>query len=307
MAGTFTHLLVAEKAINTFMNMDAEKEHMIIVAKNQKYITLGSNAPDFPYVAKQPKWADRMHYEKSSKIVKKAIRLLKRLEETNHSSFEKCFSWFLGFLSHMTTDVSIHPIVNKIAGPYRASIENQRKHQLCETHMDCYIFKEMANELSLKEAEYINDKIKTGCDSKNSVLIDHDIKDFWEAIMTEVYDDSEGLNADIWFFSYAELTDKISEESGSTISSFLAARFGQENLVQITYETREDSYIKQLETPNGQRIDYIDLFKFAVKNTATLWKDFSDSLANDSGIPKILKKDWDLDSGESNNKSIYWE
>jgi len=61
-----------------------------------------------------------------------------------------------------------------------------------------------------------------------------------------------------------------------------------------------------LKTPDGDFIDFLDLFEFAMRNTADIWRLFASSLAISSVIPEILSRDWDLDSGLADGKSIFW-
>ncbi|MFA5597605.1 MAG: zinc dependent phospholipase C family protein [Pusillimonas sp.] len=306
MSGTFNHLLVAQEALNAFMDTDVDPELRICVAKNQKYIFLGANAPDFPYVAKHDKWGDRMHYELSSKIVNKARSLLMKLRNKDEAAFAKCFCWFLGYLSHMVVDATIHPVVKIIAGPYSESEQNKKKHRLCETHMDCYIYHEKANELPLNEAEYINDKIKTGCCPEKPAKIDCDIRKFWMEILMQVFNDSADLDPDQWFFFYSTLTDAITEESNNKISKCLAKVFDQSELMQINQNNIDYFYINHLKTPNGSKIDFLNLFDFAAKNTVEIWKIFASALNRNTALPDILNKDWNLDSGVASGENIFW-
>jgi len=306
MSGTFNHLLVVQEALNTFMDSDVDSDLKIYTAKNQKYAFLGANAPDFPYVAKHDKWGNRMHYEVSSKIVNEARMLLAKLRNVNEAVFAKCFCWFLGYLSHMAVDATIHPVVNIIAGPYGESIQNQKKHRLCETHMDCYIYQKKANELSLNVAEFIDDKIKTGCCPKNLTNIDRDIRKFWVEILRQVFNDSANLDPDRWFFLYSSLTDAVTEESDNKISKYLAEKFGQLELVQINRDNLDYAFINHLKTPNGGKIDFLGLFDFAANNTVEIWKIFASSLKQNPAFSDILNKDWDLDSGMAGGKSIFW-
>jgi hypothetical protein len=306
MSGTFNHLLVPQEVIKIFMNSDVDPKLKVIVANNQRFIFLGANAPDFPYVAKHNKWADRMHYNLSSKIVSAARTLLLKLREEDEAAFAKCFCWSLGYLSHMTVDVTIHPIVNIIAGPYQESLKNQKKHRHCETHMDCFIYREKANELPLNEAEYIDDKIKPGCHQNMPTLIDPDIKKFWIEILEQTFNDTIDLDPDQWFFLYSGLTDGISEDNGRKISEYLAKKFDQSELMQINHDNIDYGYINQLKTPNGDLIDFLDLFDFAVGNTAEIWNLFASTLEMNAAIPEVLTKDWDLDAGMAEGESIFW-
>jgi len=306
MSGTFNHLLVPQESIKIFMNSDVDRKLRVIVANNQKFIFLGANAPDFPYVAKHNKWADRMHYNLCSIIVRVARGLLIKLREEDEVAFAKCFCWFLGYLSHMTVDVTIHPIVNEIAGPYQESPKNQKKHRLCETHMDCFIYREKANELPLNEAEYIDAKIKPGCCQNMPALIDRDVRKFWVEILEQTFNDTVDLDPDQWFFIYSSLTDGISEDNGRKISEYLAKKFDQSELMQVNRDNIDYAYINQLKTPDGDSIDFPALFDFAVENTVVIWKMFASTLGVDAVTPEILTKDWDLDTGMAEGESIFW-
>ena len=76
--------------------------------------------------------------------------------------------------------------------------------------------------------------------------------------------------------------------------------------MQVEYDSIDYGYINQLNTPDGGLIDFLDLFEFAVRNTAEVWRLFVSSLTMGSAIPEILSRDWDLDSGMADGKSIFW-
>jgi hypothetical protein len=50
---------------------------------------------------------------------------------------QRCIAWLFGYASHVVADLTVHPVVEKLVGPYET---NATEHHHCELHQDAYIF-----------------------------------------------------------------------------------------------------------------------------------------------------------------------
>ncbi|RJP17829.1 MAG: hypothetical protein C4529_14060 [Deltaproteobacteria bacterium] len=59
-----------------------------------------------------------MHYEHTNAIAINAHEALKKAWGQSSVPDETKLVWMIGFVSHLVTDATIHPIVQAIVGPY---------------------------------------------------------------------------------------------------------------------------------------------------------------------------------------------
>ncbi|MBI4739104.1 zinc dependent phospholipase C family protein [Candidatus Woesearchaeota archaeon] len=114
--------------------------------RHYSFLYLGAVSPDLPYLSfklGQVNWADVMHYEKTNSIFLAGHNALKNSWKTKTDTEEAKFVWLMGYLSHLVTDATIHPMVKAIVGPYNE--ENKDNHRICEMTEDSLIYKAKFN------------------------------------------------------------------------------------------------------------------------------------------------------------------
>ncbi len=77
MAGTFTHWMIVEEALDRFNRLPEKHHYFPIIRGNNHFVILGATGPDYPYLSelknnilKFHSWADRMHYENTGDFLK---------------------------------------------------------------------------------------------------------------------------------------------------------------------------------------------------------------------------------------------
>ena len=143
MPGAYTHLtmvtiLSSAKSLSKIDGLSMPQ--LAPLLRNTKFIELGAVSPDYPYLhlsSESKDWADTMHYEKTGERLKRGIQYVSGLEGEEQA---KALAWLLGFTSHVITDVTIHPVVECMVGPYA---QNKTVHRTCEMHQDVYIFQRL--------------------------------------------------------------------------------------------------------------------------------------------------------------------
>lgn len=270
-----------------------------------KFCELGAVSPDYPYLAVgdsgAAKWADLMHYEKTGEMIKSGIRKLRDMAGTDQL---KGIAWLLGYAAHVSTDVTIHPVVELKVGTYA---QNKKKHRICEMNQDTHIFQRL-NLGDIGLSEHLKSGISRCGDNKG---LDPSIQKLWIAMFEEVYPNEFKANRpDIakWHKFFLLMVDKIAEEGNHLIP---IARHVAANVAGLTYPSVGDvdqQYISNLKVPGGQ-MNYDDIFDRAICNVGKVWKVVANSVLNKSDEYLTEIGNWNLDTGRdtTNNKLVFWE
>ena len=144
MPGAYAHITLVNQAREP-ARLDAidefPDEGKRIAAQNLNFLELGAVSPDYPYLAildgDSGAWADLMHYVNTGGMIQEGIR---RARELDGLAQEKCLAWLMGYVAHVATDVTIHPVVQLKVGPYE---QNKGAHRHCEMHQDVHIYQRL--------------------------------------------------------------------------------------------------------------------------------------------------------------------
>ncbi len=137
MPGAYAHIAVVNDAQKRAGSAGLRDDTLVSLGLFLKYAELGAVSPDYPYLTLkrgQKKWADAMHYTRNASLLRAGVAAVTKLPPDLQS---KATAWLLGFAAHMTTDMTIHPVVELRVGPYKG---NEGEHRRCEMHQDAFIF-----------------------------------------------------------------------------------------------------------------------------------------------------------------------
>ena len=314
MAGTFTHWMIVEEALDKFNRLPNKHPYFPIILGNSHFVTLGAVGPDFPYLSelknnllKLHSWADRMHYENTDEFVKYGIaNLLKLKEQNKQQDFEICLSWLCGYVTHLLADSIIHPVVNAVVGPY---LFNSGEHRHCEMIQDTFIFHEI-KKVELRYADYV-DLIKMCSDPEDEDLINPAIKDFWTDTLKMSHpggkDKFNSIDPDDWHENFLSIISNVSDP----IPIF--RHIGEEkNLVYKKVSEIDDEerkrFIEEINLP-GNKIGRFkeDAFNKAVEKVIEVWqKLFVDIEQTNPDNCTSYIKDWNLDTGVDEDGIYFW-
>lgn len=313
MAGTFTHWMIVEEALNKFNKLPKSKKHKYfpIIKGSSHFVLLGAVGPDYPYLSelegglfKIHSWADRMHYENTGELVQFAIQNLTNLKDND---FEVCLSWLSGFVTHLIADSVVHPVVNSIVGPY---LFNSGEHRHCEMTQDSYIFKE-TKKVEIEYAEFV-EIIKMCSMPDNKSQLPSALKDLWTETLKMSHPGGKGkfdeIDPDKWHEKFVSIVENISDP----IPIF--RHIGKEkNLVykkvnDITPEERK-KFIDEVALPNGKSGNFKEVaFDKAVGEVIKAWqKIFIDIEANTPDNCLSYIKNWNLDTGVDEERMYFWD
>ncbi len=174
MPANITHMLIAHKALQKLKTKGVEEHaefaRILDISNNKnykKYMNLGSLGPDLFYYADigssvkdilidrymQAKaitqWSYHLHSHTSNEFPLKLIKIVfrdtmkkKGATEPTDDDIRK-IAYIAGHLTHIAADQVIHPLVNRIVGPYYLNGENRLKHRECEVFQDYFLYEEI--------------------------------------------------------------------------------------------------------------------------------------------------------------------
>ncbi|HBG47803.1 MAG TPA: hypothetical protein DDW94_12565 [Deltaproteobacteria bacterium] len=309
MAGTFTHWMVVEKALDKFNRLPSKHKYFSNLLMNNHFVMLGSVGPDYPYLSelknnilKLHSWADRMHYENTGGFVIEGIKNLQNLKDKEE--FKVCLPWLCGYVTHLIADTVIHPVVNAIVGPY---IFNSTEHRHCEMIQDSFIFKEI-KKVEISYADYT--RLIKMCSEDDTGNINPALDSFWTKTLEMSHPDGKDkfryINPDDWhkgFLSKIELASTpipifrhIGEE----------ANLAYKMTGSIT-DYEKNTYLTNTSFPGGRRGDFIDAFEMAVNEVVKTWdKLFKDIEENQQSNCTEYIRNWNLDTGVDEEKLYFW-
>lgn len=307
MPGAYAHITV----VNEFRNPaklieipDFPEDAAKAFLRWFKFAELGAVSPDYPYLAvgdsDAAAWADLMHYTHTGSIVREGSKLLRAIEGEKK---DKCLAWLMGYSSHVTADMTIHPVVELKVGKYE---DNKGEHRTCEMHQDVFVFRRL-NVGDAGVAEYLSTGIGA-CSADNDDKLDADIIDFWSALLKAVHPEKFATNPpDIhkWHERFNEVVELISDAGGHLLpfARHLAADSG---MVYPSYDLVDKQYIENLKVPSGT-MNYDDIFSGAIGNVASVWADLVRGTfkGNDAVLARF--GEWNLDTGrDQTEKLIFW-
>lgn len=307
MAGAFAHITAVNIATgsNILNSLNLNTSAHDSIDSYFEYIELGSVSPDYPYLAitsDHAKWADLMHLELRTKLmIETGVEAIKDLSSNDK---DKAFAWLCGFIAHIVTDVVIHPIVQLKVGPYHG---NEKNHRICEMNQDTYIYQRL-NLGGIGASEHLDTGIGECSDINDKDKIDPAIKKVWSEMLLALSANEFSSNTpeiDTWHERFGKIVTVVEEaDKLFPLARHVAVKQG------LTYPTIEDidnQYINNLETPDGNEMNYDEIFDKAVQKIGESWKNLGDAVYGDSDSSLAYFGNWDLDTGrDENDNLIYW-
>ena len=175
MPANITHMLIAHKAlqklktkgIDEFTEFAAELDKDSGKENYKSYVNLGSLGPDLYYYTKlsssvkdmlkegfvQAKgvtpWSYHLHSHRPNEFPLKLVEIIfsdvirKKGKVNLYEDDKRKLAYIAGHLTHIAADQIIHPVVNRVAGPYYREGKNRKKHRECEVFQDYFLYEEI--------------------------------------------------------------------------------------------------------------------------------------------------------------------
>ncbi len=314
MPGAYTHMslvrLLTSGIVLNELNLPAEGRKALL--EYPELCHMGSISPDYPYLnlitgkKESEHWANAMHHKYGTltkeNILHVGIEYLKGITGDERS---QCLAWFLGYASHVTADVTCHPVTNLLVGDYEA--DNQRAHRVSEMNQDVYVFSTRLKG-NVRKSEHIRNVIGSCSSSTDKNKIEPFIEKMWKAILYKTFPEIKNkFEVDIgdWHSSVQLWVGGIGEELSIIPSRHIRNFFDEKG---VSYPMTVDrKYIDSLQTPKGMK-SYDLIFDIAKENIIKVWLLIVGGVfLNDTKYVDKLKV-WNLDTGqEVKTPKILWE
>lgn len=283
--------------------------------RNLKFCELGAVSPDYPYLtlldSDAEGWANIMHYWKPADFIRHASDLIRPMDP-EHPDTQRCVAWLFGFTAHVVTDLTIHPVIQMKVGPYA---QNKIHHRVCELNQDSYIFKWLKLG-EINTADYVRECGIAACsDESDHTRLNFSIAGVWNRILQSISLDEVRNNLDVtlpigspdpdkWHRRFANILDNVAQQGG--VFPSLAREFVErEGLVYP--KTVDLDYIMNLQSPDGTKTNYKNVFSRAQDNVKAAWGQLGAALSIDGNATLLTLKNGDLDTGKDENSNpIYW-
>lgn len=309
MPGTYAHITLA----NLLTGQAARKEiagfpgeAASAVMDYLKFVEMGANSPDYPYLAvgdkKSARWADLMHYTNTGSMIHVGVEMTRALTGEQR---RKCAAWLLGYTAHFAMDVCLHPVINLKVGPYA---ENKTAHRRCEMNQDVYIFQRL-NLGGIEFAEHLAGGIGACSAPGSKKKLDPDVAKLWKAVFKAVHPaqyKSNSPNVDKWHAWFNKIVDDIAEEGNRLIPLARHVAADQALLYPLLGEI-DHQYIDSLKTPTMGDMSYDQIFDKALGHVAETWTVVARGIFQESSEYRAQIGHWDLDTGKDpDGKLVFW-
>lgn len=308
MPGAFAHITLVNIATGTNnldkFNLNGATYDALL--EYFEFCELGSVCPDYPYLAigeDHAIWSDHMHVKlKTKDVIEAGINIVKNIDDLGEK--QKVFAWLCGFVAHIITDVVIHPVVELKVGPY---VGNEDAHRLCEMHQDAYIYQRLRLG-AIGLAEQLSSGISICSNEGNKEEIDISIRKSWEKMLhvldPEMFKDKPP-EINTWHSRFERIVTLI--EEGDKLLP-LARHVAVE--CALTYPPEDDideQYIKEIDIPGGEKMDYDVIFDKAIVKVCDAWKIIGDAVFNDDDAYHTYLGNWNLDNGkDTDDNFVFW-
>ncbi len=304
MSGGYTHITLAQLAIEEARN---RREGLLHNDAKQalgywkKFCIVGSVAPDYPYLdvldSNSSAWADAMHKGHAVVLLRNGVARIRDMADDNVRQ-----KWLFGFASHVATDGTIHPVVNLKVGSYE---QNKTQHRRCEMSQDVYAHSKL-NMGALEFNKQISVNVDDTSDVTNRDRMDPDVALLWQGLLTGVYSSLDPQlrppKVHDWHGAMCRMM-KLAQ-SGNVLIPF--ARHVAANQGLVYPVVPEVEYIRHLDVPGGETMNFDALFQKTLNNIVELWGWLALSLQNQE-FPLDTLASWSLDTGIDENKHmVYW-
>lgn len=303
MAGCYTHLTIASKIIDNRVleSIGVGKAISKLLREWSNYALLGAVSPDLPYLGGSNKWADRFHYKRTSQIVREGLVTLSG-KSFDDVDTQKQIAWLFGYVTHLVTDLYIHPVIEKKVGPYA---ENATEHRICEMNQDVWIVKkEMFNDVG--RCEMFDNTIKTCTeDGVEGYFVDDVVSKFWKLLIKKVYSPWWSPSPWRWYCCFVTLMDKFAENPDKHL---IITRKALKNYYYGYPPEPNMDYVENLRRPNGGSVDFYTVFNEAVEKVKEFWTQMAKALSTED-VSCFTLPDGDLDTGKllsDPETSIFW-
>ena len=300
MPGAYAHITLLHLSIDRVLESAQFPPRVTrALARWGAHAEFGALSPDFPYLAGHAPWADLMHHSGTNTLLRSG---LSRLQGLDDAPWERAFAWLMGYASHMVADMTIHPVINRLVGPYEA---NKTAHRTCEMHMDIHAFarlgqgdagltRHLAQHLSSVETDHERHQIDPAIDT------------LWAHMLAVTHPDTARQDPPAphaWYRCFVGVMNTIRGVNRKLpFARHLGTGF---HLDYPDPHELDPRYLHQLPSPHGP-MSYDLLLSLAIGNILSFWRDLADRVDSPH---RLTMESWNLDTGhtaEQPKRLVFW-
>ena len=303
MPGAYAHITIVNHAQKLARTSGLSLEAKKALGLHLRFAELGAVSPDYPYLAPgEARWADQMHYTNNAVLMRSGVAEIQKMQGTAR---EQAMAWLFGFAAHMTGDMTIHPVVERMVGPYA---QNKKAHRHCEMHQDAFIFQRM-NVGPAQLTQHLTSGIAS-CSGGSSLELDPSIAKTWEAMLTSAYPQevqSGKPKMNLWHAGFTKLL--LGMSGANRLFAFARHAAADAGLAYPDVAGIDHaSYITAVPTPEGL-MPYEQVFDRACQNVLNVWQVLDEALQGKGGTALAGMENWNLDTGRSvaTGKLLFWK
>lgn len=303
MPGAYAHITLVHSCIDaTARHGGLSPATVRAVTTWRSHAELGAVSPDYPYLPGHTEWADLMHHEATNALLRAALLSIQTLSGEPR---DRAVAWLLGYASHMVADMTIHPVINALVGPYE---QNKAAHRACEMNMDAQAFKRMGlGDVGL--SDHLLSNLAACCAPADPTELDAVVAEVWTRALCQAHPQTAARDTPaprLWHHGFLRVMSAIRE--ANHLLPF-ARHLGVD--AELDYPDPKDidsRYVQALPTPLGP-MDYDPLLDRAIDNAIRFWGEIDAVLSGADPHRLDALPSWNLDTGLSTGavpQKVYW-
>ena len=316
MPGAYTHLAIVAllTAGNELGRIGLGSEAKLALMDYPEFCSMGAISPDYPYLqltgdsASAEHWANAMHHKYGTLTAGNILHVgIEGLRAASGEARSMGFAWLMGYASHVTADVTCHPMTNLLVGDYEA--DNQTPHRVSELNQDVYIFHSRLGR-DVRKAEHIKNVVGSCSEPGNPRKAHPYIVGLWSEMLKRTFPGIHGrfpVNIHGWHNAVQAWLDNVAEELSFIPSRHIRKYLSDSGLAYPRLNEVNRKYIDALATPGGV-MTFDQVFDMALANVGRVWKTMGDAVYG--GTDDYMKSlgIWNLDTGqEVRGPKVMWE
>lgn len=319
MAGPFTHILVADAA---WQQVGFDRELAALLSRHRNLLFLGSVAPDIPAIHEvlhgiAPRgWENVLHTSETAALPTGALAAGLRAGVGERE--DATLAWVMGYVAHVVTDATVHPIVDCILTEHGESMERDPDaamvvHRRAEMTQDSLLVEERTG-LDITRAELSSRLVEARREPHYDAVLD-----YWQARMDHEFPAQVYGRAHVrrWVDTFIDLLD-VAEPGRDRLSRavvFLSRhidavdRLVYESAAELRARHAHDVRVlyEDVPLPGGRRGAFRqEGFERSVANVLRTWEDLGACGRNRTDLSEHLL-DWDLNTGRAPGGALtFW-
>jgi hypothetical protein len=290
MSANYAHMILVESLCRQAASIPNLTPAMVMSLQNHTpFCKLGAVSPDCPEVVGSTGatgYAKIMHHLRTADFVRYAVPQIYSMN-FSLADTRACLAWIFGYVAHLVTDLTVHPVISRKFGDYAKNMKNKQQHRFCEFHQDVHLYhklygQEIVGSDFLKFSGLAECAVNRSTNKLHPVIVDlwtHCLEQYPRS-ETKAYVSlpSQSLKPNVWYATHLNLFKTVVTKGNPFLQGI---GFGYPDVAKLN-----SIYLRHLPTTSGTAITCEELFEAAKQNIKATWATLA--LALDSNQPALL-------------------